>query len=328
MLGLVAAAVVFLGTSGMPLGTGGGDARAKAEPVSITIATGRVGGLYHPIGGALCRLVNENTAEHGITCTVEITDGSATNLEELRDDDVDLALVLSDWHYNAFKGSDQFTEAGPFSTLRSIFALYVEHVSIAARSDQKINSFDDLEGKRVYMGTPGSIGREAIDMLLQHHGWAPDAVTDIAEYKAANGAKALCNNEFDAGVAVMGHPSPIFREATASCDVALLPLDRALIQQITSDRPYYVESVIPGGTYRGNDRDIPGLGVVATLVTTAGADPELIGMVTRVFFDNLERLREASSIFSTLSAAEMTRAGLTAPLHQGAATYFAEVGLK
>ena len=325
--GLAIAAIVVLGTGGILLGTGGGAARAEPEPVSITIATGRVGGLYHPVGGALCKRVNDNTDDHGITCTVEITEGSPTNVEELRAADVDLALVQSDWQYNAFKGIEQFTEAGPFSTLRSVFALYVEQVSFAARSDRKINSFDDLAGKRVYMGPPGSIGREAMLMLLEARDWAPQSVTDIFEYKAANPAQALCENEFDAGITVMGHPSPIFKEATATCDVTLLSVERAIIERIAKSRPYFVDTVIPADTYRGNHRDIPGLGVVATLVTTSEAKAEVIHTVTKAFFDNLGRLRDASSAFSTLTTTEMTRAGLTAPLHEGAATYFAEAGL-
>ena len=164
-------------------------------------------------------------------------------------------------------------------------------------------------------------------MMLEARQWEPHAVTDIFEFKAANPAQALCNNEFDAGITVMGHPSPIFKEATATCDVTLLPVDRATIERVAEVRPYFVDTVIPADTYRGNNRDIPGLGVVATLVTTSEANAEVIHTVTKAFFDNLGRLREASSAFSTLSTTEMTRAGLTAPLHMGAARYFAEAGL-
>ena len=69
-----------------------GNIAAAPDPVSITIATGRVGNLYYPIGGALCKLINENRAEHGITCTVQITSGSVENIEDLRIGVVQFAL--------------------------------------------------------------------------------------------------------------------------------------------------------------------------------------------------------------------------------------------
>ena len=66
------------------------------EEKTVTIGTGRVGGLYHPVGGAICKLADESLDERGLNCTVDITGGSIPNIKDLRKRSVDLALVQSD----------------------------------------------------------------------------------------------------------------------------------------------------------------------------------------------------------------------------------------
>ena len=85
---------------------------ADRQPTLITIGTAGEAGIYYPAGGAICHLVNENRFEHGIRCLAEITEGSISNLNALRAGNLDLALVQSDWQYNAVNGTDGFAEAG------------------------------------------------------------------------------------------------------------------------------------------------------------------------------------------------------------------------
>jgi hypothetical protein len=85
---------------------------AAEEEATLTIATGRVGGLYHPVGGAICKLVNENREKHGFDCTVEISGGSIPNIRNLREGDVDLALAQSDALHNPTTGTDRSRRTG------------------------------------------------------------------------------------------------------------------------------------------------------------------------------------------------------------------------
>lgn len=305
-----------------------GAASTGEDPVSITIATGRVGGLYHPVGGAICELVNQNTSEHGITCTVEIGGDSISNIEELRDGKVSLAMTQSDWHYAAFTGSGPFQEAGPFEHLRSVFALYVEDVTIVARSDKSIATFEDLRGKRVYIGPPQSGRRKTMHVLMEAKGWPAEAIIEVSEFKAANLAQALCDNEFDAFYYTLGHPNPTVEEVTATCNAALIPVTGDVRDTLIKEKPYYVSSVIPRDMYQGNHQDVATLGLVASLVTTTEVKPAVIYQITKAFFESLDRLREESTVFSSLSTEEMVEVGLSAPLHEGALSYFSEAGLK
>lgn len=59
----------------------------------ITIGTGGVTGVYYPTGGAICRLVNLNRAEHGIRCSIESTGGSVYNTRTIRQGELDFGIV-------------------------------------------------------------------------------------------------------------------------------------------------------------------------------------------------------------------------------------------
>jgi hypothetical protein len=301
---------------------------AAEEPVSVTIATGRVGGLYHPVGGAICKLASEYLDELGISCTVDISGGSIPNIKDLRKGNDDLAIVQSDLQHDAFVGTGPFVDEGPFENLRSMFALYVEHFTVVARDDRDIDVFDDLKGKRVYVGQAASSRREAMNVLMEAHGWTGGEITVVSEFKGANLAEALCDGEFDAFVYTIGHPNPTVREATEVCDAKLLEISAPIIEKLNREDPFYVSSVIPGGTYKGIPQDIRTLGVVATLVTTADVPVDVIYGITKAYFENLEILQALSPLFLSLTKDEMVETGLAAPIHEGALKYFSEVDLK
>lgn len=308
--------------------TWGGSARAAPDPVSITIASGRTGGLYHPVAGAICKLVNEKTSEHGITCTVEFGDGSISNIEDLRDGEVLLAMAQSDIQRDAVEGTGPFADEGGFEAMRSMVALFVEQATVLARKDADIATFQDLKGKRFYLPRVGSGGRLLMERLFAAEGWGPGDIDILPRYDAPNLAQALCDHEFDAFSVTVGHPSPLIREATNTCDAVLVPISGPIIGKVIAAEPMYARSVIPAGTYRGNRKDVAGIGLVATLVTTTDLRPDVAYQVTKAFVEALDRLAQESSLFKSLNAKELAVVGLTAPLHEGAARYFEEAGLK
>ncbi len=69
-------------------------------------------------------------------------------------------------------------------------------------------------------------------------------------------------------------------------------------------------------------------GVKATVVTSSDVSVELVYAVVRALFENLDQLRKMHPAFAGLEANKMVQEGLSAPLHEGAARYFKEKGLR
>lgn len=294
----------------------------------ITIGTGGVTGVYYPTGGAICKLVNRNTKSHNIRCSVESTGGSVYNLNTIKAGEMDMGVAQSDWQYHAYNGSSKFKQAGANPELRSVFSLHAEPFTLVARKDSGIKSFKDLKGKRVNVGNPGSGQRGTMEVVLKAFGWSMDDFALVQELKSAEQSKALCDNKIDAMVFVAGHPSGSIKEATTTCDTVLVEVSGPEIDKLVADNSYYGIATIPGGMYKGNDKDVKTFGVVATFVSSSKSSTELIYQVVKAVFDNFEIFKKLHPAFSHLTKEEMVARGLSAPLHDGALKYFKEQKLK
>ncbi|WP_151705739.1 TAXI family TRAP transporter solute-binding subunit [Nitrincola alkalilacustris] len=293
----------------------------------VTIGTGGVTGVYYPTGGAICRLVNRGRAEHGIRCSVESTGGSVYNLTTIKSGGLALAVAQSDAQYHAYHGSEAFADQGANPDLRSIFSLHAEPFTVVARSDAGITEFDQLKGKRVNIGNPGSGQRATIEALMESRGWTVSDFSEALELRAAEQSSALCDDRIDAMVYVVGHPSGAIQEATTTCSSRLVNVMDPGVEQLIKDRSYFRKATIPGGMYRGNDEDVTTFGVAATLVTSARVPDDVVYEIVKAVFENFEAFTRLHPAFENLKKEEMVKDALSAPLHPGAEQYYREVGL-
>lgn len=292
----------------------------------ITIGTGGVTGVYYPTGGAICRLVNKGRKEHGIRCSVESTGGSVYNINTIRAGELEFGVAQSDWQYHAYNGTSRFEEQGAFEDLRAVFSVHPEPFTVVARADAGISSFADLKGKRVNIGNPGSGQRGTMEVVMEKMGWEMSDLALASELKAAEQSAALCDNQIDAMIYTVGHPSGSIQEATTACDSVLVEVSGAEIDALIGDNSYYRSAKIPGGMYRGTDADVATFGVGATFVTSAAVSEDAVYAVVSAVFDNFEDFKKLHPAFANLTAEEMATAGLSAPLHPGAEKYYKEKG--
>ncbi|MDX1633814.1 MAG: TAXI family TRAP transporter solute-binding subunit [Marinobacter sp.] len=308
------------------LGSSAGAVSAE-EQRFITIGTGGVTGVYYPAGGAICRLVNMDRKDHGIRCSVESTGGSIYNLNAISQGELDLAVAQSDWQYHAYNGTSEFKDDGPNKDLRAVFSLHPEPFTVVASKGSKITNFDDLAGKRVSVGNPGSGQRATAEVLMEEMGWTMDKFSLAAELKAAEQSQALCDGNIDAFFYTVGHPSGAIKEATTSCDSTLVNVNNDAVKTLVNENPYYRIATIPGGMYRGNDEDTTTFGVAATFVTSAKVADDVVYEVVKAVFENFDSFKRLHPAFGNLEKEEMVSDALSAPLHPGAEKYYKEAGL-
>jgi len=293
----------------------------------ITIGTGGVTGVYYPTGGSICRLVNKNRKTHGIRCSVESTGGSVYNLNTIRAGELDMGVAQSDWQYHAYNGTSKFKDKGANKDLRAVFSVHPEPFTVVARADSGIKNFMDLKGKRVNIGNPGSGQRGTMEVVMGALGWSKSDFSLASELKSAEQSKALCDNKIDAMVFTVGHPSGSINEATTTCDTVLVNVTGAAIDKLVADNDYYRTATIPGGMYRGNDKDTKTFGVGATFVSSTKTSADTVYQVVKAVFENFDSFRKLHPAFANLKKAQMVKDGLSAPVHDGAAKFYKEAGL-
>ncbi|WFM72067.1 TAXI family TRAP transporter solute-binding subunit [Halomonas sp. CKK8] len=299
-------------------------AMAQDEEKFITIGTGGQTGVYYVVGQSVCRLVNR-LEDANIKCNAPSTGGSVANINGIKSGELDMGVVQSDVQYQAYNGTGNF-EGDAYEDLRAVFRVHGEPLTLLARADSGIETLDDLEGKRVNIGNPGSGQRNTMEVVMDAKGWTEDTFALASQLDAAEQAAALADNNVDAMVYVVGHPNGSIQEATTTVDARLIPLTGEAIDGIVEEHPYYSKSVIPGGLYKGNDEDVETFGVAATFVSTAQADEEVVYQTVKAIFDNFDRFKRLHPAFENLDPQEMVSSGLSAPLHEGAARYYREQG--
>ena len=319
-LGL-SAAVIAAGALG--IATAG---TAVAQQTFISIGTGGVTGVYYPTGGAICRLVNKNRKEHMIRCSVESTGGSVYNINTIRAGELDFGVAQSDVQYRAYNGTETFKDQGAFKDLRSVFSVHPEPFTVVARSDAGIKNFEDLKGKRVNIGNPGSGQRETMEILMKEMGWDNSAFKLTSELKAAEQSQALCDNKIDAMVYVVGHPNGSIQEATTSCASTLVNVAGPVVDKLVNENSYYRKATIPGGMYSGTPDDVKTFGVGATFVSSTKVPEKVVYELVKAVFENFEDFKKLHPAFANLKESEMIKDGLSAPLHDGAVKYYKEKG--
>ncbi|GAB5374031.1 MAG: TAXI family TRAP transporter solute-binding subunit [Acuticoccus sp.] len=299
---------------------------AAAQDKFMTIGTGGVTGVYYPTGGAICRLVNRGRRDHGIRCSAESTGGSVYNINTVRAGELDFGVAQSDWQYHAYHGTSQFADAGPFEKERAVFSVHPEPFTLLAKADSGINGFEDIKGKRVNVGNPGSGQRATMEVVMDAFGISMDDLALATELKGAEMAQALCDGKIDAMIYTVGHPAAAIQEAVNSCDVKLVDVTGDAIDTLVEENPYYRVANIPGGMYKGNPDDTTTFGVGATFITSADVPEDVVYTTVKAVFDNFDQFKQLHPAFGNLKEEEMIKDGLSAPLHPGAEKYYKERG--
>jgi uncharacterized protein len=298
------------------------------EPELLRLGTAAVTGAYFPVGGAICQAYNARRAPDAALCVAIAGGNSKDNLEGLRTGALEFALVQSDWQFHALRGGAGYGPARAMPELRSVLSLYKEPLTLLARRDAKVAKLNDLRGKRVSLGAPGSGARVLMDALLRAKGWRREDFKAQLDLDAAAQADALCAGKIDVAAFVSGHPNGLIGAAAQGCDLVLVPVEGAEVDRLLADNPFYARSTIAGGLYAGNAEPAPSFGVAVTLVTHARLDPDAVAGLVAALAADLEGFEAYHPVLAGLAPEELIHDGLTAPPHDGAARVWKAQGWK
>jgi TRAP transporter TAXI family solute receptor len=300
---------------------------AHAKTTFVAIGTGGITGVYYPTGGAIARTINKKRKQYGIRCTFESTSGSVFNVNAVMSGDLEFGIVQSDRQYQAWHGLAEWKDKGPQKDLRAIFSIHPESVTLVAAEDAGIKTIQDLNGRRVNIGNPGSGQRQNAIDALEAAGidYRKDLMAESV--KASEAPGLLQDGRIDAFFYTVGHPSGAIKEATAGTrKVYIVPITGT--DKLIARFPYYAASSIPVAFYPNatNRANIDTFGVKATFVTSAKVPDKIVYITTKEVFDNLEEFKKLHPAYQVLTRANMLQ-GLSAPIHPGALKYYKEVGL-
>ncbi len=294
----------------------------------LALATSSVGGAWYPFGGALASLVSKKVPYLDITA--ETSGGAADNIYLIDKGEDEFAMTTTADAYNGLHGKEPFKKPHKnFSAaMGSGDGLYWQLYTLKKTG---IRSIEDLKGKRVSLGAPGSMGNSVGKAVLEAYGLIEGRDWTAEYLSRGEGPDALLDGNVDAVLATSSIPTAPVIDITSrqKSNVVFLNPDPDTLAKLKEKYPYWQDATIPGGTYTGFPDDIPGLfGVTTILVASNDLDTQTVYDFVKAIIENNSELAEMNRLGKLWSRDHALNGveGLL-PLHPGAKKYFEEAGL-
>ena len=307
------------------------------ELTFFTIGTGGTAYTYYPVGGMIANAISKPPGSRecgkggscgvdGLIASAVSSRGSVDNVNAIISGLRNSGFAQSDVAYWAYTGTGTMEGKEPAKDLRTIAALFQEHIHLVALKKSNINSVKDLKGKRVSLDEPGSGTYVDAKLILESNGLSTNDVNAEA-LKGKAATDALRNGKVDAIFVVAGYPTGAIVELASAVDIKLVPIDGSGAKALTSKYGFFSESPIPSGTYEGVDA-VNTVAVGAQWFTSAKEDTDLIYKITKALWNKESRkLMDVGHAKGKTITPDTALSGVGVPLHPGAEKFYKEAGL-
>jgi uncharacterized protein len=290
----------------------------------LSIATGGTGGVYYPYGGGIAKILNENLP--GVRATAEVTAASVDNLKLVRDGRADVAFTYADTLDDAVRGRGAF-QSGPVPAV-GLAVLYSNYMHVIALQSSNILGLEDLRGKVISTGSPGS-GTEVLALrLLRMTGLDPDRDLRRQGLGVSESVEALKDGKVDAFFFGGGLPTPAVQDLahTPGITIRMIPTGHLVPALVKEFGSVYFSLTVPPGAYRGVTDTQSMVASSNVLVVNASMDEQLAYDITRLLFEKRDELAAIHPEARKLSL-ETAATGSPAPYHPGAIRLYREKGV-
>lgn len=281
----------------------------------VSIGTGGTGGLFYVIGAGMADILNQHMPD--TTARAEVTGASVENIRRVAAGQMTFGFSSSSTLFEATAAEGPFQEA---LDVAGMAYLYPAVLQIATIDGTGVQSMEDLGGKRINVGPPGSNSAILMQRLMEAYDVFDAGNVQFLSY--TEGATALMNGVIDATVVLAGAPTAALIDLGAQRNMHLLSIDADKVEALIEEYPFYQLYEIEPGTYTGQDEMVLAINDPATIFTSTSANEETIYQITKALFDNLDTLGEVHP--QARAIALETATDTPVALHPGAQRYFDE----
>jgi uncharacterized protein len=293
---------------------------ALAAPTFINVLTGGTSGVYYPIGVALSQLYSNGI--EGSKTSVQATKASVENLNLLQAGRGELAFALGDSVADAWNGVEDAGFKTPLKKLRAIAGTYPNYIQVVASKESGITTLADLKNKRISVGAPKSGTELNARAIFKAAGLSYEDMGKVEFLPYAESVELIKNRQLDATLQSSGLGMAAIRDLAATMPITFVAIPADVTAKI--DNAAYQAASIPAGTY-GQDSDVPTVAITNLLVSHDGVSDDVAYQMTKLMFNNLDRLGNAHSAAKDIKL-EGAAKGLPIPLHPGAERFYKEAG--
>jgi TRAP transporter TAXI family solute receptor len=293
---------------------------------NISIATGGTGGVYYPMGGGLASVLSKKVP--GMSATAEVTGGSVDNLNLIGTGKPYVGFSMADAAKDAQSGQDKFT--GKKVDLSTLLVLYPNRMHIVTTGATGIKTMQDLKGKRVSTGSPGSATEVMAFRVIEAAGLDKDKDMRRERLSVAESVNAVKDRKIDAFFWVGGLPTAAVTDLANTPNTQIVMIDHSK-EVDAMNKKYgnlYFKDVIPKTTYKGMEKDNNVISVANILVTSPKMSEKDAYNIVKAIFDNKIELVRTHYEYISVTLEGQKTASTPVPFHPGALKYFKEKNVK
>lgn len=287
----------------------------------INVLTGGTSGVYYPLGVALSEIYAQGIAD--TRTQVQSTKASVENLNLIQQGKGEIGFALGDSVKYAWEGNADAGFKEPLGKLRAVAAIYPNYVQIAALAEAGVSTVADLKGKTLSVGAAKSGTELNARAILEATGLSYEDLGKVEYLPFAESVELMKNRQLEATLQSSGLGNAAIKDLASSQEITIVSVPADVVEKIGAP---YVAGVIPAGTYQGQAEDVPTAAVVNFLVTSEDLSEEVVYQMTRLLFENLDKLQAAHSAAGGIRLEDAPK-GSPIPLHPGAERYYKEQGL-
>lgn len=292
---------------------------ASAETY-IRIKSSSIGGSWYAGGAAWAKLISDNYPEY-ITVNIASPGLDNESLKRMARKEADIAFLTGPGAYNAYKGVPP-TWKQP-QDIRALFGIWPGVLNAIVLADSKFKVLQDLKGANIATYVQGDINGEQVLALLKCHG-ITEQNTKIYRIMKEDATRMLIDKRLDGIIYYFGYGHANLKELSASREIRFLPPDEEMVKAFMKENPFYYLAEF------GEEFGVPNAKqLVGPYLTACRADApvEMIYNITKVWFENLDWLKQTLPSNIPYMNTKDPAAGVPIPLHPGAEKYFREKGI-
>ena len=301
---------------------GGESKSGSSDPVTMSIASGKAGGTWYPMGGALAEIIQQNIKGSSVS-TMQGT-GDA-NIMGVNNGQYTMGISFSFANADAVAGRGTF-EGKKQENIVGMAALYPSPLQIVVKADAGINTIEDLKGKRIAPGLVGTSGEVLVRNILDVHGLSYDDMSKVEHLAYADAAMLMKDGHLDAFMPFTTVPAPVIQDLGVSLGgVKLLSLAPEKFEELKGINQGYSKYVVGGDTYRGQSEDVLCVGSNNVVVVQKSLSEDLVYNMVKGICENKQKLMDVHQVMKDWDE-KYAAADVGVELHPGAQKYFREAG--
>jgi len=299
---------------------------AYAQKVErITMAGGPPTGVF----GIFATGIGTYLSKHvpNLDVSVAATAGSTENPRRINAKEAEMGLSFASDLHESFYGLEKFT-GKPLTDLRAIGLVFFGVAHLITYADSGIRTVEDLAGKRVAVGSPGSGTFASAERVFRSVGlW--DKINRIPLLGPAAG-DAMSDGKADAFFWTGPEPDRVTMEAATNKAVRAIDIYTPVTKtDFFKQYPYFALYVFPAGSYKGITEDTSTVGIPVIWYAHREFSAPLVQKMAEAVYSkegNAHMLKVHAG--SKDMVPQKALQGVSVPLHKGAEDHWKAAGIQ